>query len=84
MPGVQICVAFRCGFAVVVFGKTLAAAATATFFAAAKVSCFIVFFARVRRKRLKSSIETQHFASKNMFFTFSLRFYSAFKKQYKT
>ena len=49
-----------------------------------KVSCFIVLFARIRRKHLEFPIEIHFFASKFMFFAFSLGFCSGFKKHCKT
>ena len=48
-----------------------------------KVSCFTVLFACVRQKRLELPIKSQHFASENVFFAFSLRFCSGSKKHYK-
>ena len=71
-------------FAEPLFSSTHLALVSPRFSPPPKVSCFIVLFARVRRKRLEFPIETQHFASENVFLAFSLRFYSGFKKHCKT
>jgi hypothetical protein len=66
------------------FSSTRLALGSPRFSLPPEVSCFIVLFARIRGKRLEFPIEIHFFASKFVFFAFSLWFYNGFKKHCKT
>ena len=74
----------NCKFTKPLFSSTSLAIVPPRFSPPLKVSCFIVLFARVRRKHLEFPIEIQNSAPKDVFFAFSLWFYNGFKKHCKT
>ena len=66
------------------FSSTRLALGSPRFSLPPEVSCFIILFACIRGKRLEFPIEIHCFASKFVFFAFSLGFYSGLKKHCKT